>query len=58
LRDRKTGATVWEHSYSYDEPVTEKTVSALAVGMDKNIQRSVQEIQSGLDEYFRANPIQ
>jgi ABC-type uncharacterized transport system auxiliary subunit len=58
LRDRKTSATVWEHSYSYDEPVTEKTVSALAVGMDKNIQRSVQEIQSGLDEYFRANPIQ
>jgi ABC-type uncharacterized transport system auxiliary subunit len=58
LRDRKSGATVWEHSYSYDQPVTEKTVSALAVGMDKNIQRSVQEIQSGLDEYFRANPIQ
>ncbi|MGB2634101.1 MAG: ABC-type transport auxiliary lipoprotein family protein [Candidatus Acidiferrum sp.] len=58
LRDRKTGTTVWEHSYSYDEPVAEKTVSALAAGMDKNIQRSVQEIQSGLDEYFRANPIQ
>jgi ABC-type uncharacterized transport system auxiliary subunit len=58
LRDRKTGTTVWEHSYSYDEPVAEKTVAAFVVGMDKNIQRSVQEIQSGLDEYFRANPIQ
>ncbi len=58
LRDRKTGATVWEHSYSYDEPVAEKTVSAFVGGMDRNIQRSVQEIQSGLDEYFRANPIQ
>ncbi len=58
LRDRKTGATVWAHSYSYDEPVTEKTVSAFVVGMDKNIQRSIQDIQSGLDEYFRANPIQ
>ncbi len=58
LRDRKTGVTVWEHSYSYDEPVAEKTVSAFVSGMDKNIQRSVQEIQSGLDEYFRANPIQ
>jgi ABC-type uncharacterized transport system auxiliary subunit len=58
LRDRKAGTTVWEHSYSYDEPVAEKTIPAFVVGMDKNIQRSVQEIQSGLDEYFRANPIQ
>lgn len=58
LRDRKSGATVWQHSYNHDEPVTEKTVSALAVGMDKNVQRSVQEVQASLDEYFRANPIQ
>jgi ABC-type uncharacterized transport system auxiliary subunit len=58
LRDRKTGATVWEHSYSHDEPASEKTVSAFVVAMDKNVQRSVQEVGTGLEEYFRAHPVQ
>jgi ABC-type uncharacterized transport system auxiliary subunit len=58
MRDRKTGTTVWQHSYSYDEPVSEKTVTAFVIGMDKNIQRSVQDLLAGLDEYFRANPVQ
>ena len=56
LRDRKSGTTVWSHMYTHDEPASEKTVSAIAVAMDKNVQRSVQEVQSGLEEYFRANP--
>jgi hypothetical protein len=42
--------------YTHDEPASEKSVSAIAVAMDKNVQRSVQEVQSGLEEYFRANP--
>jgi ABC-type uncharacterized transport system auxiliary subunit len=58
LRDRKTGTTVWEHSYSYDEPATEKSVPAFVVAMDKNLQRSVQEVQTGLEAYFRAHPVQ
>jgi ABC-type uncharacterized transport system auxiliary subunit len=58
MRDRKTGFTVWDHTYSYDEPVTEKTVSAVVLAMDKNIQRSVQEVAAGLEEYFRAHPLQ
>ena len=58
LRDRKSGTTVWEHSYSYDEPASEKSVSAFVNAMDKNIQRSVQEVQAGLEEYFRAHPMQ
>jgi ABC-type uncharacterized transport system auxiliary subunit len=57
LRDRKTGTTVWDHSYSYDEPATEKSVPAFVTAMDKNLQRSVQEVQAGLDEYFKAHPI-
>ena len=56
LRDRKSGTTVWSHMYTHDEPASEKTVSAIAVAMDKNVQRSVQEVQAGLEEYFRANP--
>jgi ABC-type uncharacterized transport system auxiliary subunit len=56
LRDRKTGTAVWARMYSHDEPASEKSVSAIAVAMDKNVQRSVQEVQAGLEEYFRANP--
>jgi ABC-type uncharacterized transport system auxiliary subunit len=58
LRDRKTGATVWEDSYSYDEPATDKSVPAFVAAMDKNVQRSVQEVQAGLEEYFRIHPVQ
>jgi ABC-type uncharacterized transport system auxiliary subunit len=58
MRDRKSGAVVWTHSYSYDEPVAEKTVVAVATAMDKNVQRSVQEIENGLTDYFRAHPTQ
>jgi ABC-type uncharacterized transport system auxiliary subunit len=58
LRDRKLGTTVWEHTYTHDEPAAEKSVSAFVVAMDKNVQRSVQDIQAGLEEYFRAHPIQ
>jgi ABC-type uncharacterized transport system auxiliary subunit len=56
LRDRKTGTTVWTHMYTHDEPASEKSVAAVATAMDKNVQRSVQEVQAGLEDYFRANP--
>jgi ABC-type uncharacterized transport system auxiliary subunit len=56
LRDRKAGTTVWTHVYNHDEPASEKSVVAVATAMDKNVQRSVQEVQAGLEEYFRANP--
>ncbi|MGB7439362.1 MAG: ABC-type transport auxiliary lipoprotein family protein [Candidatus Acidiferrum sp.] len=58
MRERKTGATVWDQSYSHDEPVPEKTVTAFVVAMQKNVQRSVQDVQAGLEEYFRAHPLQ
>ncbi len=56
LRDRKTGMIVWTHTYAHDEPASAKTVPAVVAAMDKNVQRSVEEVQAGLDEYFRANP--
>lgn len=56
LRDRKSGTIVWSHSYAHDELVPEKTVGAFAVAMNKNVQQSVQEVQAGLEEYFRAHP--
>lgn len=56
LRDRKSGATIWNHVYAHDESASEKSVSSFAMAMDKNVQRSVQEVQTGLEEYFRAHP--
>ena len=56
LRDRRTGAMVWSYTYNHDEPVAEKSINTFVQAMDKNVQRSVQEVQSGLVEYFRAHP--
>ncbi len=58
LRDRKAASTVWEYSYNYDEPAAEKSVTAFVVAMDKNLERSVQAVQTGLQEYFRAHPLE
>jgi ABC-type uncharacterized transport system auxiliary subunit len=57
LWDRKKAVIVWNHVYTHDEPATEKSVSAFVVAMDKNVQRSVQEVQAGLEEYFHAHPL-
>ena len=56
LRELKTGNVVWSHSYNHDEPSGGKTVTDIVVAMDKNIQRSVEEIQTGLDDYFKNHP--
>jgi hypothetical protein len=47
---------VWTHNYNHDEPAGAKTVPAVVSAMDKNVQRSVDEVQAGLLEYFNANP--
>jgi ABC-type uncharacterized transport system auxiliary subunit len=56
LRELKTGNVVWSHSYNHDEPSTARDVPSLVVAMDKNVQRSVQEIEAGLDDYFKNHP--
>ena len=58
LWDRKTRTLAWSHSYSYDEPAAEKSVSAVAAAMDRNVQRSVQAIAADLTEHFKAHPPQ
>ena len=58
LWDRKTRTLVWSRSYSFDEPAAEKSVSAVAAAMDRNVQRSVQAIAADLTEYFKAHPPQ
>ena len=57
LRDHKSNRTVWSSVYTHDEPVADKSIDSFVRAMDKNVQRSVQEVQAGLEEYFRANPV-
>jgi ABC-type uncharacterized transport system auxiliary subunit len=55
LRDVKTGAIVWTHSYRHDEPVNGKDVSAVAAALNLNAQRGVSEAAASLNEYFAAH---
>jgi ABC-type uncharacterized transport system auxiliary subunit len=56
LRDRKTGDILWTHTYNHDEPATEKSVPAVVVAMDKNVQKSVTDVTASLADYFQAHP--
>jgi len=56
MRDLKTGATVWNHYYTYDEPASGKDVPAVVEALDKNVQRAVKEIVESLDQYFASHP--
>jgi ABC-type uncharacterized transport system auxiliary subunit len=54
LREIKTGAIVWTHNYSHDEPVKGKDVSSVVAALDQNAQRCVSEAETSLSEYFAA----
>jgi ABC-type uncharacterized transport system auxiliary subunit len=57
MRDLKTGATVWSHYYTHDEPVGGKDVPAVVAALDRNVQRGVSEVVADLDQYFASHPV-
>jgi ABC-type uncharacterized transport system auxiliary subunit len=57
MRDLKSGATVWTHYYTHDEPASGKDVPALVTALDKNVQRGVKEVVESLDQYFASHPL-
>ncbi len=57
LRDLKTGATVWTHYYTHDEPVSRKDMASLVSALDKNVQQGIKEVVAGLDQYFASHPV-
>lgn len=57
LRDLKTGAVVWKHYYTHDEPVSAKTVPAVVTALNQNVQSVANEVSTGLDQYFAAHPV-
>jgi ABC-type uncharacterized transport system auxiliary subunit len=57
MRELKSGATVWTHYYTRDEPASGKDVPALVTALDKNVQRGVKEVVESLDQYFASHPV-
>jgi ABC-type uncharacterized transport system auxiliary subunit len=52
LRDSKTGATVWSRSYSHDEPVASKDVTAVVAALNRSVLSGLSEVMGGLEQYF------
>ncbi len=55
LRDSKRETTVWSHSYSHDQPVDGKDVSAVVAAMNRDVQSGLNEVMASLDQYFSAH---
>jgi ABC-type uncharacterized transport system auxiliary subunit len=56
LRDLKAGKTVWTYTYNHDEPSNGKDVASLVAAMDRNVRRSVQEVETGIQQALVAYP--
>jgi ABC-type uncharacterized transport system auxiliary subunit len=56
MRDLKSGATVWNHYYTHDEPASGKDISAIVAALDKNVQHGVKEVVDSLEQYFASHP--
>jgi ABC-type uncharacterized transport system auxiliary subunit len=56
LFHRESGATVWSHSYSHDEPVSGKEVPDLVAALNSNTQAGLQQAAAALDRYFASQP--
>lgn len=47
----KTGLVVWSHSYSHDEPVTQKTVPAVVQALRQEVLAGLDQLTAGLESY-------
>ncbi len=56
LYEIQSGTTVWSQFYSHDEPVSGKEVAAVVAALDRNVQRGLEQITAGLDQYFASHP--
>jgi len=57
LRDLKAGKTVWTYTYSHDEPSNGKDVASLVAAIDRNVQRSAQEVETGIQQALATYPM-
>jgi ABC-type uncharacterized transport system auxiliary subunit len=52
LFDQKSGGVVWTGSYSHDEPVEKKSVTAVVESLQKNVNAGIEQLTAGLAQYF------
>jgi ABC-type uncharacterized transport system auxiliary subunit len=53
-----TRTTVWNETYTHDEPVAEKNVPAIVEAMDRNVTAGVKQLASSISQYFASHPPQ
>jgi ABC-type uncharacterized transport system auxiliary subunit len=58
LFDVKSGMTVWTQTYSHDEAVSGKSVPDVIEAMDKEVRAGIQELTSGIGQFFASHPPQ
>jgi ABC-type uncharacterized transport system auxiliary subunit len=56
LFDQKAGSVVWTDSYSHDEPVEKKSVSAVVEALQKNVNTGIAQLTGSLAQYFASLP--
>jgi len=56
LFDPKSGTTVWNGSYTHDQPVNGKKVEDVIAALDQNVKAGMTQITSDLGQYFAAHP--
>jgi len=56
LYDQKAGSVVWTDSYTHDEPVDKKSVTAVVQALQKNVNAGLDQLAANLSQYFAAHP--
>ena len=51
----KTGTVVWTQAYTHDEPVSGKKVNNVVEALQKNVDAGLDQLTSGLNQYFAAH---
>ena len=58
LFDQKSGSVVWTDSYSHDEPVEKKSVTAVVESLQKSVNAGLEQLTANLAQYFASRPQQ
>ena len=58
LFEQKSGSVVWTSSYSHDEPVEKKSVTAVVESLEKSVNAGLEQLTASLAQYFASHPQQ
>jgi ABC-type uncharacterized transport system auxiliary subunit len=55
LFNQKSGSVAWTGSYSHDEPVEKKTVTAVVESLQKGVNEGIEQLSVSLAQYFSSH---